>query len=180
MSSTCLVASLPDRNAASLALADLKSSGFPIENFSVLRKFTSLASGGVQQSGPKDLCSQWSRTDRVFDGLWGVFFSGIVCSLRSVAPISVTGYLAGMLIASNHAWKTPRCCCQLDQALSEVGLVEGNIADSAEALNKGKTLLVGVGDVENSASTIAMAVKAATIAVCHCAEEPTHVVDAPF
>ena len=180
MSSTCLVASLPDRNAASVVLADLKSLGFTIENFSVVQKLTSLASGGVQKSGIEDLCIQWSRTDRVFDGLWGVFFSGIICSLRSVAPISVTGYLAGMLIASNHVWKTSHCCCQLDQALSEVGLVEGNIADSAEALNMGKTLLIGVGDVENSASTISMAVKAATIAVCYYAEESTHVVDAPF
>lgn len=180
MSSACLIASLPDRNAANLALADLKSSGVPVENFSVLKKFTSHASGGVQQSSLEDLCSQWSRTDRMFDGLWGVFFSGIICNLRSVAPISVTGYLAGMLIASNHVWKTPHCCCQLDQALSEVGLAEGDIADSADALNKGKTLLVGVGDVESSASTIAMAVKAATIAVCHNSEEPTHVADAPF
>lgn len=44
----------------------------------------------------------------------------------------------------------------------------------------GKTLLIGVSDVENSASTISMAVKAATIAVSYYAEEPTHVVDAPF
>ncbi len=182
MSRVCWHASFCNHNDAKLALSIIKASEFNVGRFSVVRKCANPENGGVQCSDLESLSSQWSRTDRLFGGLWGIFFSGVICSLRSTAPLSVVGHLAAVLIASDRAWKSPTNPFRLDQVLSVAGLPEHDIVCLAESLDRGEILLMGFGaDNQNFGAIGSMDIKiSAKIAYCHCSEELDEGIDVPF